>query len=272
MRPGSRALNIFLIAVLLFMLAPIVIVVINSFNSVAYGAWPPPGLSLRWYQNLADQSDFADAALLSLELAAAATALGLVCGGLAALALVRYRLPGRSAINAFLLSPMLVPKVAIGLAAFMLFLRFHLYGSFPSLVLAHTVLVLPFTVTIIGAGLVRVDRRLEEAAMDLGATPLRVLWLVTLPQIQRSLIAAIVLSFVISFDEVDATIFMVSPRQATLPVAMYNYMQKFQDPTLAALSAVLIAVTFILAAVVFRAFGLAGFAQALGGRAGAQPE
>lgn len=266
MRLRSRLLNGVLALVLLFMVAPIAIVVINSFNSVAYGAWPPPGLSTRWYQNLADQPGFGDAALLSVEVGLAATALALVCGGLAALAFVRYSFPGRSAINGFLLSPMLVPKVSIGLAAFMLFLRVHVYGSFPSLVLAHTVLVLPFMVTILASGLVRVDRRLEEAAMDLGASPARVLWHVTLPQVQRSLVAALVLSFVISFDEVDATIFMVSPRQPTLPVAMYNYMQKFQDPTLAALSTVLIVATFVLAAVAFRNFGLAGFAQALGRR------
>ncbi|HEX6547796.1 MAG TPA: ABC transporter permease [Candidatus Dormibacteraeota bacterium] len=267
MRSRSVSLNAFLAAVLLFMVAPIAIVIVNSFNSVAYGAWPPPRLSTRWYQNLADQPGFGDAAVLSVEIGIVATALALVAGGLAAMALVRYSFPGRSAVNAFLLSPMLVPKVSIGLAAFMLFLRIRVYGSFPSLVVAHTVLILPFMVTIIASGLVRVDRRLEEAALDLGASSLRVLWHVTLPQIRRSLVAALVLSFVISFDEVDATIFMVSPRQPTLPVAMYTYMQKFQDPTLAALSTVLIAATFVLAAVAFRSFGLAGFTQAMSRRA-----
>lgn len=259
--PIAVALITFLVLALLFVVAPIAIVVVNSFNSVSYGAWPPPSFSLRWYANLADQAEFAGAAVRSIEIGLAATAASLVTGTLAALALVRLRFRGKDAVNALLLSPLIVPKIALGLGGFVLFLRLGVYGSLPSLFLAHWVLTLPFMVSIVAAGLVRVHPSLEEAAMDLGATRVRAFLEVTVPQLRRSLTAACVLSFVVSFDEVDASIFLVAPRAPTLPTAMYTYMQKFQDPTLAALSTVLIAGTLLLAIGVFMFSGPGGVTQ-----------
>jgi ABC-type spermidine/putrescine transport system permease subunit II len=255
--------TIVLAAVLIFMAAPILIVIVNSFNSTSYGQWPPPSLSLRWYGNLLRQQDFADAAVRSVLVAAGATALTLIAGTMGAVALVRLRLPGSAAINGFLLSPMIVPHVALGLAGFTLFLRLHIYGTLPSLIFAHAVLLLPFVVTIVGAGLVRLDPSIEEAALDLGASRLRAFWSVVVPQFRASLIIAAVLGLVVSFDELDASIFLVSPQNQTLPVAMYTYMQKYQDPTLSALSTVLIAATLILASILLRFFGPAGLAQAV---------
>lgn len=255
--------TVLLAAVVVFMAAPILIVIVNSFNSTSYGQWPPPSLSLRWYGNLFQQQDFGAAAVRSVFVAVGATALTLVVGTMAAVALVRMRLPGRAAINGFLLSPMIVPHVALGLAGFTLFLRLHIYGTVPSLVFAHGVLLLPFVVTIVGAGLVRLDPSLEEAATDLGASRLRAFWAVAVPQFRASLAIAAVLGMVVSFDELDASIFLVSPQNQTLPVAMYTYMQKYQDPTLSALSTLLIAATLILASVMLRFFGPSGLAQAV---------
>ncbi|HZU19475.1 MAG TPA: ABC transporter permease [Candidatus Dormibacteraeota bacterium] len=258
---GHRVLGLVLGAVAVFMLAPIAIVVVNSFNSVPYGAWPPPGYSLRWYVNLSQQTDFADAAVRSLVVGAVATALALVAGTLASLALIRFRFPGKAAINGLLLAPMIVPRVAIGMAAFTLFVRVHVYGTLWTLMIAHTALILPFAVTIISGALLRVRPELEQAAQDLGASPARAFLTVALPQLRRALVAAAVLSFVVSFDEVDASIFMVSQADPTLPVAMYNYMQKYQDPTLAALSTILVAATLLLAVLLLRSFGVSGFAE-----------
>jgi ABC-type spermidine/putrescine transport system permease subunit II len=158
---------------------------------------------------------------------------------------------------------MIVPHVALGLAGFTLFLRLHIYGTLPSLVFAHAVLLLPFVVTIVGSGLVRVDHTLEEAAMDLGSTRVGAFWAVAVPQFRPSLLIAAVLGLVVSFDELDASIFLVSPQNATLPVAMYTYMQKFQDPTLSALSTVLIVATLAVAFVLIRFFGPSGLTQAV---------
>jgi len=259
-----RALGLLLGAVVVFMLAPIAIVIVNSFNSVPYGAWPPPGYSLRWYVNLLQQTEFADAAVRSLAVGAVATALALVAGTLASLALVRFRFPGKAAINGLLLAPMIVPKVAIGVAAFSLFIRMRVYGTLWTLMVAHTALVLPFTVTIIAGALLRVRPELEQAAQDLGASPAHAFLTVALPQLRRALVASAVLSFVVSFDEVDASIFMVSQVDPTLPVAMYTYMQKYQDPTLAALSTILVVATLLLAVLLLRSFGISGFSEMVG--------
>jgi ABC-type spermidine/putrescine transport system permease subunit II len=239
-RPARIALYAFLAAGLLYMVLPIAIVVVESFNSSSFGAWPPPGLSTQWYGHLFHGGGFGAPAIRSLEIALIATAGSLVSGTLAALAIARYRFPGRRGIQGFVAAPLIVPKVSIGIAAFILFLKLGWYGSLGSLVLAHIVLTLPFVVTLAVAGFARVDRTLEEVAADLGAPPRQVLWRATLPQMRATLIAAAAFSFIISFDELDASIFLVGQRSNTLPTAMFIYMQKYQDPTLAALSSLLI--------------------------------
>ena len=239
--PARIALYVFLALGLLFMVAPIAIVVVESFNSSAFGQWPPPGFATRWYANLFHGGGFGAPAIRSLEIALAATAGSVLSGTLAALAIARYRFPGRRAVQSYVAAPLIVPKVAIGIAAFVLFLKLGWYGSLGSLILAHVVLTLPFVVTLVVSGFARVDRTLEEAAADLGARPRQVLLRATLPQLRATLVAAAAFSFIISFDELDASIFLVGQQSNTLPTAMFIYMQKYQDPTLAALSALLIA-------------------------------
>jgi ABC-type spermidine/putrescine transport system permease subunit II len=158
---------------------------------------------------------------------------------------------------------MIVPKIAFGLAGFMLFIRFHLYGSLFGIVGAHAVLVLPFVTSIVSAGLVRVDPTLEEAAMDLGASRIRAFVSVGVPQLRQALIAAAMLSLVVSFDEVDATIMLVSPKLSTLPVEMYQYVSESPDPTLAALSTILIMSTLAMALAVFAILRGSNVAQLL---------
>ena len=275
-RPGRLALYAFLVVGLVFMVLPIAIIVVESFNSSPFGQWPPPGFSTRWYKQLVDEGGFGTPAIRSLQLALAATAGSLVAGTLAALAIARYRFPGRRGMQSFIVAPLIVPKVSIGIAVFILFLKFGVYGSFESLVLVHIVVTLPFVVTLAVAGFARIDRTLEEAAADLGGSPRQVLWRVTLPQMRATLAAAAAFSFIISFDELDASIFVVGQRSNTLPTAMYIYMQKFQDPTLAALSTLLIAGALIGAAavalVIVRIGGVRTIAGTTRGAAGSTRE
>ena len=240
---------------LLYLVAPLVFVVVNSFNDSGYGEWPPPGWSLRWYERLAEQEGFVGAALTSLGVAAVSAALAVAVGTAASVSLTRFRYPGRGLIESLLLAPLVVPKVAIGLGAFILFLQLGYYGSDISLVGVHLVLLIPFAVNIVGGALVRVPLVYEQAARDLGAGPVRAFVSATLPQLRRSLVAAYLLCFMISFDEVDTTVFVVSPDQTTLPVSMYQYLQKYQDPTMAALSTILIAASFAVVAAVMASAG-----------------
>lgn len=253
--PGGwidRALRIVLFAVLAFMLSPLVFVVINSFNDSAFNSFPPEGLSLRWYEFVLGYAPFRDGMVNSLIVAAASTFIAVPAGMLAALALVRGTFRGRGALRAFFLSPLVMPKVAIGIAVFILLIRLRLFGSLPSLVAVHAMLSLPFTIVLLTASLVNVNRSLEEAAMDLGAGPLRTLWKVTLPQIRAGLVVAVVFAFITSFDETEASVFLVRPANMTLPIQMFLYMEQYQNPTLAALSTVLIALTAVIVVVGMR--------------------
>lgn len=241
--PIALALMSFLVLLLFFIIAPIVIVIINSFNSVPYSIFPPRGFSLQWYRNLLELRELHRAFVNSLVIAGGATVLALLCGIPASLVLVRSRLPLLGSVKAFFLSPIVAPKVVLGVALLILFLRMRIFATLGSIILAHAILTLPFVIAVISASLINVDRSLEEAGMDLGARPLQVFWLITLPQIRTGAVVATAFSFIISFDQLETTIFLVRPALHTLPIEMFIYMERWQDPTLAALSTVLIVLT-----------------------------
>ncbi len=245
---GAAAI-VWLVAVDAFVLAPLVIIVISSFSSVSYGAWPIPGWSTRWYANLAAQQGLGTAVLSSLVIAVSATAVVVVLGTAASVAYWRVRGRAASLLQTFTFSPSVVPKVAIGFAGFILLQRVGFLHGTIGLVLMHCVVTLPFVVVVVGAALARVDATLEDAAHDLGAGTFRAFATTTLPAIRSAVVASALFAFIISFDEVDMTVFLLSPGQSTLPVWMFTYMQKYQDPTLAALSTLLIAFSLIIALV-----------------------
>jgi putative spermidine/putrescine transport system permease protein len=245
-------LGLFTTAASIFVAAPLVIVVLNSFSSVAYNVFPPEALSTRWYVNLFSQDVFYAAAVRSVVLAAFATAIALVIGTMAAYALVRFRLPAGGLIKAFLLSPIVLPKIVLGVALFMFFVRVGVLDNYSSLLLTHVLVVLPFVIAMVTAALTNFDWAQQEAAMDLGAGPLRSFLRVVLPQISLSVTIAAVFAFITSFDQVETTIFMVRTGSNTLPVEMFLYLQKWQDPTIAALSTMLILFAVVLVAALSR--------------------
>lgn len=239
--PRYVLLTIFVAAALAFVVAPLAIVVLNSFSSVAYSVFPPEGLSLRWYENLFAQPDFFRSVVRSVVLASLATAIALVIGTMASYALVRYRFRGADLLKAFLLSPIVLPKIVLGVALFMFFVRIRMFGNYSSLLITHVLVVLPFVIAMLTAALANFDWSLEEAALDLGAGPVGAFFRVILPQVSTSMVIAGVFAWITSFDQVETTIFLVrGADQHTLPVEMFLYLQKWQDPTIAALSALLI--------------------------------
>ena len=156
-------------------------------------------------------------------------------GTLAALALVRYRFFGREMLRAIFLAPLIVPRIAFGVAMLIYAIVLRRFGGLDSLILAHLMVTLPFAISILSATLVSADRSLEEAAMDLGATPLVTFWKVTLPQIRTGLAVSGFFAFIISWDQVETSLFLVKTDNMTLPVAMFYYLQRQQDPVIAAL-------------------------------------
>ncbi len=233
-----------------FVLLPLAIVVVYSFSSVPYGVFPPPGLSLRWYGHLLSLPAFRAAFVRSVVIALLATGLALGIGVLGALALVRGRFRGKELLRGFLLSPIVMPKIVLGVGWFIFFARLGLQGGLVPLVLAHTIVVLPFVITIVAANLVGLDVALEEAAQDLGASTPTVLWRIVLPQIRAGVLTAGVFAFIVSFDQVESSIFLTRGENNTLPIEMFLYMEKWQDPTVAALSALLIVFAAALVGIV----------------------
>lgn len=229
---------------LFFVLMPLLAVVWVSFFSNQIISLPPKGYSLTWYVNAWQQSDFRDGFLLSLKLALLSTLIGMLIAVPAALALVRGRFRGRAWINTLLLSPMLIPGVVAGSALYIYYIQFEIMsgwtiaGTFPGLVGAHVVMAIPWVVRLVAASLVGINDSVEEAAFNLGARPRAVLLRVTLPMIRPGLVAAALFSFIVSFTDLEKSIFLVGPGMTTLPIAIINYLEWNMDPTICAVATV----------------------------------
>lgn len=233
-------------------LLPIVFVGWLSFFRNEILTFPPEGYTLKWFAALWLQRQFADGFGTSLEVAVLAMACGLGVGIPASLALVRAPLPAREAVNTLLLSPLVVPGIVIGTALYLFFVEIEiatelaLTGSVLGLVLGHVLITIPWTVRLITANLVGVDRSIEEAAMNLGADRWHTLINVTLPVIRPGVVAAALFSFVVSFGNLEMSLFLVGPGTTTLPIAILQYLEWKIDPTIAAVS--LVQIVIIMAA------------------------
>jgi putative spermidine/putrescine transport system permease protein len=241
--PGTVAVAALGAAVLVFLIAPVVIILIVSFSGADYLSFPPPGLSLRWYRRFLGTDVWRQGLVVSTQVAALTMVFATVLGFLASLALVRGRFRGKAAIYAFLLSPMIVPTIITAIALYFFFVRIKATGSILAMALGHTVLALPVVVIIIAATLQGLDIRLEQAALSLGASRLTALRRVTLPLIMPGVLSAALFAFLTSFDELLIPLFLSGVEVQTLTVRVWNSLLLEVDPTIAAVSSFLIAVT-----------------------------
>ena len=176
------ALYIFCTLVLIYLVFPILVVIPLSFSSAQYLTFPPPGFSLQWYRNFFERSDWINAAILSFWVACVVMVLATLLGTLASLALVRGRFPGRGLVNTFIVSPLIVPAIIVAIGVYFFYARLGIVGQPIALITAHTALAVPFVVVNVTATLYGFDERLEFAAMNLGANRLQTFWHVTLPR------------------------------------------------------------------------------------------
>lgn len=239
-----------------FMLAPILIVVWVAFTPTGYLSIPTTEFSLRWFRAIADYPEFIDAFWDSIWLAALSSALAIGLSVPAALAIARYRFPGREAMTALFMSPLMIPHVVLGVAFLRFFTQLGIGGTFVGLVLSHIVIVFPFALRLVLASAVGMDRSIENAAVSLGASGFAVFRRVTLPLVLPGVASGWVLAFINSFDEVTMTVFIASPSTVTLPVRMFLYIQDNIDPLVTSVSAVVIALTAIVLVAVDRIYGL----------------
>ena len=228
--------------------APLALVVWLSFVSNEILSLPPDGYALRWYRAMLGQPQFLQGFRFSLVVAVGAAVAGLLVSVPAAFVVVRGRFRGREALLQVLTAPLAVPAIALGAALYMAFVEaevqtgVELTGAALGLGAAHTLLTVPWCLRLLVANLQGLDRAVEEAALSLGAAPIATTWLVTLPLIRPGLVAAGLFAFVVSFGNLEVSLFLVAPGQTTLPIAVLQYLQWKVDPVVAAVSTVQIAV------------------------------
>lgn len=238
--PGALLFRGVIVLLLLFVLSPLLVIIIASFGEAAFLQFPPKGFSLKWYAEIPRLNGLADALSISLQLAGSVTPIVVVLGVAASLALARYQMFGGRMVMAFLLSPLVVPAVVIGIAMLQFFHTVNLVSTFGALMTAHVAITLPYMVRTVTASLEMEDVALLEAAKVLGATGLQTFFYVTLPIIKPSVFTGAVFVFITSFDNYAISLFMSDASTMTLPIKMLEYIETRIDPTVAALSSLLI--------------------------------
>jgi putative spermidine/putrescine transport system permease protein len=237
-------LSIYFAVVVVYLLFPLLIVIPISFVDSRFLQFPPESFSLRWYRNFFNDSDFLDATVLSFLVGIPSTLIATALGTLAALGLTRTKFFGKGAVFALMISPLIVPVIIVALALYIFFARIDLIGSPMGLILAHSILALPFSVLIVSATLEHFDVTLERAARVHGAGPIRTFWHVTFPAIRPAVFASAIFGFFISFDELIIALFVMGS-QKTLPVRIWQDLRFEIDPTVAAVASLLIALTAV---------------------------
>lgn len=247
--PWARiVLGIFSTLVLLYLVAPVLIVIPMSFSAAKYLSFPPPGLSLQWYENFFARSDWTSATIQSIRVAFMVMVLSTVLGVAASLALVRASFPGKEIVNLIIVSPLVVPAIIVAIAIYGLYVQLRLVQTFWGLVLAHTVLAIPYVIVNVSATLRGFDIRLEQAAQSLGANGWQTFRHVTLPLISPGIFAGAVFAFIASFDELIVALFIAGARGRTLPMRMFEGLRMEIDPTIAAVSSMLITFSVLVLA------------------------
>ena len=241
---------------MLYLALPLLVVIAISFTATEYLKFPPQGLTLRWYWQVVSDPTFVEAFGVSGQLAAAATATALLLGVPAALVFARQQFPLRGTLSALFLSPLVLPTIVLGVAILQYASALGFARSFLALFVGHVVLVTPYVIRTSLASLSGMEPAHEEAAQDLGATPLQTFFLITLPQIKPGVIAGALFAFINSWINVEVSIFNSTAQLVTIPVKLFNYIQFNIDPTLAAVSAATIYLAVLVVVAIDLAVGI----------------
>ncbi len=225
-----------------FLYIPIILLIVYSFNDSRLNIrWE--GFTLKWYSSLFQNTVLLQAFQNSLIVATATTILATVLGTIGAWLLFRYRFPFRGGLNLLIFIPMVMPEVLMGVSLLILFVNMNLQLGYVSLIIAHTTFCFPFVLVAVQARLAGIDPFLEEAAMDLGASPVQAFWKVIVPYLMPAIVSGALMSFTLSFDEYIVTLFTTGAGSQTLPLKIYGMAKKGLSPELNALSAIFVLVT-----------------------------
>jgi putative spermidine/putrescine transport system permease protein len=258
MRPAFALL---IAALYIFIFAPLVVVVVISLNGGTVASLPIESWSLRWYFKAFETTAFINGLWTSTWLAAAATLIAAPLALAAAIAIARADFLGRNELEAFLMAPVLVPGIVIGIALLLSASLLQLHDAPVRLLVAHVLIAFPYCMRTIYASLTRLDPVLVDGAMTLGANRWRVFWHITLPLVRPGLIAGMIFAFLQSFGDVPISLFLTDARNNTLPLTIMSYLEYNVDPTVAAMSSLVTLASLLLALGLER---LAGLRRALG--------
>ena len=240
---GWSLIRLYTILVYVFMFAPIVAVIILSFNPEQFGSFPMRGFSFRWYVKLAQNATILQAFKNSMILGSLTAVLVTAVGVPAAMAFVRYEFPGRNLLNTLLLTPIMIPEVVLGVALLIFIRWLQQPKSFILLLIGHVVITLPYVLLVVQARLVGIKREYEEAAMTLGANALQTFKEITFPMLMPAVLAGMLFAFTISFDDVTATLFWATAQNQTVPVKIFGMLRNSISPEINALGTVMIVLT-----------------------------
>lgn len=252
---------LFTLLVFAFLLGPLIIISFTSFEPGSVLKFPPEGFSLRWYENIFNVEMFMTTFQTSMLVSLLGNLLALLLGIPAAYALSRFQFRGKGLLNGIFISPVLIPGIVMGFAMLKYVIVVYHLPIYAGLLVGHTVLMLPFIIRVIASSLSNFDFAIEEAALSLGAGRLETFFKVVLPNIRSGIIAAILIAFLESFNNVDISVFMTGPGVSTLPIQMLTYVENNFDPTIAAISVVLMMITAVLMFIIERLMGLSYFTK-----------
>jgi spermidine/putrescine transport system permease protein len=248
---GSRWLTLHALTVFAFLYLPIVTLILYSFNGQGVGGFPPRNLTLSWYQTLFQDGPIWDSVLNSLIVALAAMLIALAFGIPAALALDRAQFPGKAIFRRLVLLPLILPGIITGLSLLMLFREADVKLSLLTIILGHGTALISVATTEVFAGLQKLDRRQEEASLDLGANYWQTFWRITVPNLKLSIIGAALLIFTLSMDEIAVSFFLIG-RDNTLPLEIWGRLRRGITPEINAISTIIFVFSLIAIVVWYR--------------------
>lgn len=258
---GNKLFSFFVILVYVFLCGPLLIIITTAFDSGNIMSFPPKGFSLQWFSNAFHSRTFMTTLGISFKVAVISTLMAMVVGIPAAYALSRNNYRGKAAMQSIFLSPIIVPGVVLGFAFFrFLTLKLQL-DVYTSLLIGHVIIVIPYIIRVVGSSLENLDFSIEDAAISLGATKPKAFFLVILPNVTSGVIAAFMLAFINSFNNVPVSLFLTGPGVSTLPISMMSYVEYNYDPTISALSVILMVMTVLIMFVVEKTLGISNFAK-----------
>jgi ABC-type spermidine/putrescine transport system permease subunit II len=232
--------------VLLFLISPVIIVAVISFNQSRVLSFPPHNVGLGWYQHVYNDAEWRRSLWISIQIALLTTIVATTFGFLAAMALVRSAIKRKMTIYGFVLAPMIVPNIIVSVAFYMAFAKLGASGSIFAIAVGHSVFALPLTTVILTASLQSVDEHFEKAAIGLGASQWQTMRIITLPLASPGLMSAALFAFLTSFDELLISLYLATAQTQTLSVRIWNSLSFEVEPTIAAVSTLLILLTTMI--------------------------